>query len=810
MRKITSNTRRGLWGIAALLTVLMLLSACDTLTKPVFPTAPSETVTADDPTRAPNETQSQPREEPVTDPALTETDPPETDPDGETSTELAPAETDPADPKPTEPVTPPACEHNPTVIPTVSPTCTESGASEGYECSLCGEILKAPHEVPPTGHTFTPEKDFTCVSCGYQALCPSPVLSLEGSKTLPWGETLTLSWSLAEDSPFPVVYTVISFDANGNPIELWDSWQTYTTFTYSCRTDGEILALRVCAAFAVNGKPVAATQNVSSVLTVTVSTREALESPAFFVGNRIKAEAGQAVTVDWNPIIADTEDIRYRVNLVTPDGSESCLGTLTDTWVCVPAEHLTAEGDYILRVTAADITETYRESPAAEMVIQVNIPKPVGEEDFENPARYVSDYFYDYLGALPKGDKLQSYYRLIDASLTDFHGNDADGETVMVSGGAIHYYAAKINYTHLGLSLEEAVSVRNLYLYDHPLYYWVSNYYVYNSTAIYFCVDPDYANGETRTACNAVIYDGIAAMAEGLTAEISPYTIALAYYERLLAKADYAYEEDGETPQDDLWAHSIIGVFDSAYNAVVCEGFGKAYSLLLNYHGVENIQITGTSRGVGHLWNLVRLENGEWYWCDITWDDHTYSPLGTDYKYFCVTDTQDVLYYYARDGIEAGLDYSFGSPSTFMDDHSVYWGNVSLDMSGAVPERAETPFDGEVLTLRDTFTVDGMTYALTGYGKVQLVEVGSRRSLTVPETVTYSGVTYTVSSIGLINSEGVFMKGRLIPLFTTSVYIPKTVSYIWDGALSGLLVNVTVDPENPWFVSQNGTVKPRN
>ena len=93
---------------------------------------------------------------------------------------------------------------------------------------------------------------------------------------------------------------------------------------------------------------------------------------------------------------------------------------------------------------------------------------------------------------------------------------------------------------------------------------------------------------------------------------------------------------------------------------------------------------------------------------------------------------------------------------------------------------------------------------------MQLVEVGSRRSLTVPETVTYGGVTYTVSSIGLINGEGVFMKGRLLPLFTTSVYIPKTVSYIWDDALSGLLVKVTVDPENPWFISQDGNIKPRN
>jgi hypothetical protein len=132
------------------------------------------------------------------------------------------------------------------------------------------------------------------------------------------------------------------------------------------------------------------------------------------------------------------------------------------------------------------------------------------------------------------------------------------------------------------------------------------------------------------------------------------------------------------------------------------------------------------------------------------------------------------------------------------------------NMSNVLPPRAEAPFDGTGLELRDTFTVDGMVYAKTGFGKVQLVDVGSRRSVTVAESVTYEGITYTVASIGLINSEGVYMKGRLLPLFASSVYIPKTVSYIWDNALSGLLVSITVDPENPWYVSENGNVKPKS
>jgi hypothetical protein len=130
-------------------------------------------------------------------------------------------------------------------------------------------------------------------------------------------------------------------------------------------------------------------------------------------------------------------------------------------------------------------------------------------------------------------------------------------------------------------------------------------------------------------------------------------------------------------------------------------------------------------------------------------------------------------------------------------------------MSGAIPARSETPYGGATeLILRESFTLDGMTYALTGYGRVQLISVGNRRSVTVPATVTYGGVTYTVSSVGLMREDGVFMTGRLLPLFATSVYVSENISYVWEGALSGLLVNITVDPNNPWYTVENGILRP--
>lgn len=795
MRKPRKPFLRCLTGAVLLLTILWLLSACDLVLKPVFsestqgaettkPTFGSEPLQPSDS----GESDSTPK------PSDSQTPPLESDE----------APTDSSE-------TPSPCLHTPVSIPGTLPTCTEGGRSEGSICGDCGISLSPSQEIPPTGHRYEAELDYRCGLCGVQAVCPAPILSETHEAPLPWGTTLTLTWTLSEETPLPVVYMAALLDESGNAVELWDSWRADTRFDRLCDIDGEVLTLQVYACLAVDDEPVMATQSVSDSATFTVATREALEAPAFLMGNQISVPIQKETTVAWSPASDEGGRVSYVVSLCAPDGSVTDLGQVTETVLTIPAHRLSAEGLYTLRVLAHDESNTYRDSPTAQLTIRVSTPPPPGEQDYADPARYASDYFYRYLATQPNGYNLQRFYRLIDTSLTEFHTSGADAETVSVSGGKTYHYASKLNFALCGLTFDEAVSVRFMYLYDHPLYYWLSNVYVYNSTALYFCVESDYASGEARTDCNAMIYAGVAEMAEGLSEETSAYGIALAFYERLLAQADYAYEQDGVTPQDDHWAHSIVGAFDPTYHEVVCEGFAKVYGLLLNYHGVENIPVIGTSRGVGHMWNLLRLDDGEWYWCDITWDDRTYSPLGTDYKYFCVTDTQDVLYYHIRDGIEAGKQYTFNGSGTFMEDHTVDWEyGIVWDMTDALPDRAETPFESEGLTLRETFTVEGMTYALTGYGTVQLTEVQSRRSITVPETVTYGGVTYTVASVGLIHTDGVYMTGRLLPLFTTSVYIPKTVSYIWDNALSGLLVTVTVDPENPWYTSQGGTIIPKN
>lgn len=53
----------------------------------------------------------------------------------------------------------------------------------------------------------------------------------------------------------------------------------------------------------------------------------------------------------------------------------------------------------------------------------------------------------------------------------------------------------------------------------------------------------------------------------------------------------------------------------------VCQGYTLAYKLLLNRVGVESVYVE--SNLINHIWNLVQMDNGNWYHVDATWDDPT-------------------------------------------------------------------------------------------------------------------------------------------------------------------------------------------
>ena len=251
---------------------------------------------------------------------------------------------------------------------------------------------------------------------------------------------------------------------------------------------------------------------------------------------------------------------------------------------------------------------------------------------YSTPENYDGNYAYNSLFTLAHGSAMAELYLRIDAEADHFHSSGID--LPQSENGII----ASFDYTELGLSTDEALAVWTAYRTDHPLYYWISNTVSYTKTKIFLTASDEYCIGEVRNAKNTVVYNGVRDILAGV-AESTVYHTALAFHDKIILRTEYAYEGDGVTPSSANSAHNVLGVFDTGMG--VCEAYAKAYQLLLNYCDIENVVVSGYA-GEAHAWNLVKLENGGWYWCDLTWDDTPEFMLGISYKYFMICDFTDL------------------------------------------------------------------------------------------------------------------------------------------------------------------------
>jgi len=462
----------------------------------------------------------------------------------------------------------------------------------------------------------------------------------------------------------------------------------------------------------------------------------------------------------------------------------------------------------LLAVSAAatDIILEYTTRTDIQAAIQkINMNRSLNPEA-EKMQCYHSDYAYQCLGQSENGEKKQLLYKMLDDAAIQLH-YDYTLDVPEDEEDEGKYVVVELNYEEVGLTFNDAVNVWDTYKHDHPLYYWISNTIWYNVNSIYVVTDPLYNEGEERKQWNSLIEEKAAeylAMVEG---ETSAYRIALAYHDALIETIDYTYKSDGRTPEDALWAHSILGILGELGG--VCESYARTFEFLLNAAGVENILVTGVSGDEGHAWNLVRLDDGGWYWCDLTWDDDPEWMWGTNYNYFCVNDTQNVLW---TDG-ENSSDYS----GYFLDSHTAGTPDgYLLDYLYPLPERASEPYRGigEELILRDCFTAGEFTCSVAGYNEVQVTGINAADAeLIIPDTIEYEGILYDVISIGCTTEEGRYIPGPIPSLGVSPeiIRIGKNLRFIWNTVLPISTIRAfEVDAENPMFCSENGVLFTKN
>lgn len=65
----------------------------------------------------------------------------------------------------------------------------------------------------------------------------------------------------------------------------------------------------------------------------------------------------------------------------------------------------------------------------------------------------------------------------------------------------------------------------------------------------------------------------------------------------------------------------------------VCNGYSSAFAAICREADIPCYQLWGEAGGGRHAWNIVRLEDGNWYEIDVLWDDN---DPGNPYYYFCI------------------------------------------------------------------------------------------------------------------------------------------------------------------------------
>lgn len=245
-------------------------------------------------------------------------------------------------------------------------------------------------------------------------------------------------------------------------------------------------------------------------------------------------------------------------------------------------------------------------------------------------------YGYNDLAKRSNGEQRQQLYNDMLASAVAFYADTSDVANIISVSETGYYFADSFDFSENGLTKDEALETWIVFRNDNPVYYWISNTAVLTDNMIYLTVADEYRLGSERTRLNAILENALKEYSD-LTKDMSTkLEKALAVHDKICADTEYA-KDIYENPSSEVWAHNVMGVFDN--KKAVCEGYAKAYQIILTYIGIENVYVTGvSSSGTGsenHAWNMVKLDDNEWHSVDVTWDDTTVSE-GYTYLYFAL------------------------------------------------------------------------------------------------------------------------------------------------------------------------------
>ena len=424
-----------------------------------------------------------------------------------------------------------------------------------------------------------------------------------------------------------------------------------------------------------------------------------------------------------------------------------------------------------------------------------------GNTSPDEQAAYPEDIYSSTMGYDVLNDAQKSLYRKIKAAAHAFYTGTAAAEGVSYGSDEEKLPCfAIVSNTDSSLSNEDTVKVISMFRNDNPMYFFVGNTYLYSMDydfeteenyvgAVYIACVEEYTSGTARQAERRALETQITAAREQVEAQDTAWAKARAANDWLCNSLTYAYDASGD-PDDSMASHSIVGAFDERYCAAVCEGYAKAFQLLMNAAGVANAYIIGLGNGGGHAWNMAQMDDGYYYYFDVTWNDSTSSD-----KYFAAGETSFSKNHTPNTADGERWDYLYDLPDVPEDDGTDETGTVLTEGDFTyqlyTDHAALTAYTGEdafvsVPEEADGLPVTAIKGAFAGNTAVQLVDL--------PKTVT--AVSYGTGGIGafedctalqavsmILTSRVEYHSFRNCSALQTAT-LPQTVTLVGAGAFA--------------------------
>ena len=254
------------------------------------------------------------------------------------------------------------------------------------------------------------------------------------------------------------------------------------------------------------------------------------------------------------------------------------------------------------------------------------------------------------------------------------------------------------------LTPDEISEVFNAYQLDQPEKWYVGAYYGYSITLGETYIYLSYGDGLTDTldevnntivepsvglinsikAKDALLKNKVEQIVATIPVHLAPVEKQKMIHDYLICNSRYAYWVLPDDLTNITLSQAVVDEWSACgvllKNSGVCESYAEAFQMLCYRVGINCTSVAGFANGGAHKWNAVLLD-GEWYLCDVTFDDPLFAnpndpnnfldgPFDTNnidplnhYGYFNCTDADAIHTHQPRAEFDApdcdGTRYSY-------------------------------------------------------------------------------------------------------------------------------------------------------